>query len=192
MRVYTPGELVAIAAELSSRFQALPAFVAGTGLRPEEWSALERRHIDRARRIVRVDQKNVGARIVPGGKTRASIREVPLTRAASVALDTVPARLDRPLLFAAPEGGPLNLDNFRKRVWSPAIDAAGVNKPATPYDLRDTFASNALAAGVTVFELARVMGTSVRMIERHYGALLDGAHAAIADRLDAAEARATR
>ena len=53
--------------------------------------------------------------------------------------------------------------------------------------MRDTFASNALAAGVTVFELARVMGTSVRMIERHYGALLDGAHAAIADRLDAAE-----
>jgi hypothetical protein len=29
------------------------------------------------------------------------------------------------------------------------------------------------------------MGTSVRMIERHYGALLDGAGSAIADRLDA-------
>jgi hypothetical protein len=29
------------------------------------------------------------------------------------------------------------------------------------------------------------MGTSVRMIERQYGALLDGAHAGIAARLDA-------
>ena len=29
------------------------------------------------------------------------------------------------------------------------------------------------------------MGTSVRMIERHYGALLDGAGAGIAGRLDA-------
>jgi hypothetical protein len=49
-------------------------------------------------------------------------------------------------------------------------------------------ASNALAAaGVTVFELARVMGTSVAMIERHYGALLDGAHNVIASRLDAFE-----
>jgi hypothetical protein len=38
-----------------------------------------------------------------------------------------------------------------------------------------------------VFELARVMGTSVRMIERHYGALLDGAHAGIAGRLDTFE-----
>jgi hypothetical protein len=32
------------------------------------------------------------------------------------------------------------------------------------------------------------MGTSVRMIERHYGALLDGATAGIASRLDAFDA----
>jgi hypothetical protein len=41
---------------------------------------------------------------------------------------------------------------------------------------------------VTVFELAKIMGTSVCMIECHYGALLDGAHAGIADRLAAREA----
>jgi hypothetical protein len=40
---------------------------------------------------------------------------------------------------------------------------------------------------VTVFELARIAGTSVAMIERHYGALLDGAGAGIAGRLDALE-----
>ena len=45
---------------------------------------------------------------------------------------------------------------------------------------------------MTVFELARVMGTSVAMIERHYGALLDGAHAGIAGRLDALEAELQR
>jgi hypothetical protein len=39
-----------------------------------------------------------------------------------------------------------------------------------------------------VFELARIMGTSVRMIERHYGTLLDGARSAIAERLDALDA----
>jgi hypothetical protein len=36
------------------------------------------------------------------------------------------------------------------------------------------------------------MGTSVRMIERHYGALLDGSRAAIADRLDALETELER
>ena len=48
-----------------------------------------------------------------------------------------------------------------------------------------TFACNGLAAGVSVFELARVMGTSVAMIERHYGTLLEGAGADIARRPDA-------
>ena len=54
--------------------------------------------------------------------------------------------------------------------------------------MRATFISNALAAGVSIFELARIAGTSVRMIEKHYGALLDGAGAGIASRLDAFDA----
>jgi hypothetical protein len=78
---------------------------------------------------------------------------------------------------------------FRRRASTPAVDAAGVQTPATPYDLRDTFASNAPGAAVTVFELAKIMGTSVRMIERHYGALIDRAHAGITSRLDALEAQ---
>ena len=53
------------------------------------------------------------------------------------------------------------------------------------YDLRSTFASQALAAGVSVFELGRIMGTSVRMIERHYGTLLQGSGDAIRGKLDA-------
>jgi integrase len=73
----------------------------------------------------------------------------------------------------------------RRREWAPAIEASGVSTPARIYDLRSTFASRGLAAGVSVFELARVMGTSVLMIERAYGTLLDGAGADIARRLNA-------
>jgi integrase len=97
----------------------------------------------------------------------------------------VPPRLDTSLLFPAARGGLLNLYNWRRREWTPAIEAAGIRRPARIYDLRSTFASNALAAGVSVFELARIMGTSTHMIERSYGALLDGAGAGIASRLDA-------
>jgi hypothetical protein len=44
----------------------------------------------------------------------------------------------------------------------------------------------------TVFELARVMGTSGRMIERHYGTLLDGAGPGSPPRLDALDALCDR
>ena len=71
---------------------------------------------------------------------------------------------------------------FRRRTWAPAIEAAGITTPARIYDLRSTFASNALAAGMSVFELARMMGTSGAMIERHYGTLIEGAGADIARR----------
>lgn len=81
-------------------------------------------------------------------------------------LDAIPARLDTSLVFPAPMGGVLSLENWRRREWAPAVEASGVRRPVRIYDLRSTFASGALAAGVTVFELARIMGTIVQMIER--------------------------
>ena len=87
-------------------------------------------------------------------------------------------------MFPGPQGAHINLRNLWRREWHPALDAAGVT-PRRIYDLRSTFASQALAAGVSVFELARIMGTSVRMIERDYGALLQGSGDAIRGKLDA-------
>jgi integrase len=188
IRAYTLAEVDAIGAELSARYQPLPAFAAATGLRPEEWAVLERRDVDGRAAIVSVRRTVSEGEVVELGKTSKSRRQVPLSRRALEALDRLPPRIDTPLLFPSPRGDVLNLSNFRRREWLPAVTASGVARPARIYDLRSTFASNALAAGVTVFELARVMGTSVAMIERHYGALLDGAHAGIAGRLDALEA----
>ncbi len=141
--------------------------------------------MDRRGRLVNVMRTVSDGEIIELAKTDGGRRQVPLSRRALAALDGLPPRLDTPLLFPAPQGGVLNLDNFRRRMWGAAVEAAGVAKPARIYDLRSTFASDALAAGVPIFSLARVMGTSVRMIERHYGAMLDGAGASLADSLDA-------
>lgn len=112
---------------------------------------------------------------------------MPLTSAALEAVDSLPARLDTVYVFGGPKCGPFDVANFRKREWGPAIESAGVATPARLYDLRSTFASNALAAGITVYELARITGTSVGMIERHYGALLDGSRGSLLERLEAVQ-----
>jgi integrase len=198
VQTFTLPEVDAIAAELGSVYGPMIRFAAATGMRPEEWIALERQDIDRAAGVARVARTRARGRTKTYGKTSASAREVPLSARAVAALDDVPARLDTRLVFAAPEGGPIGLDTFRSREWVPALEAAGLETPDRVakkagkrrshrriYDLRSTFASQALAAGVSVFELARIMGTSVRMIELHYGALLQGSGEAIRGKLDA-------
>jgi hypothetical protein len=72
------------------------------------------------------------------------------------------------------------------------VVAGELARPARPYDMRSTYASNQLAAGMATFELARLMGTSTRMIEKHYGTLLDGAGAGIVARQAAFEAEQER
>jgi integrase len=176
IRAFTADELALLDDELNEYGPLVP-FAAATGLRPAEWARLERRDVDRARRLL----------TVRGTKTQASRREVPLTSTALAALARLPARLDSPYVFAGPRGRPLHLDNFRRRVWAPAVEAAAIATPARLYDLRSTFATNALARGLTLHELARVMGTSARMVELHYGALVEGAHDALLARLEAPE-----
>ena len=52
--------------------------------------------------------------------------------------------------------------------------AAGLEH-RTPYALRHTFATFAIAAGIPTFEIARMMGSSVVQIEETYGHLLPDA-----------------
>ena len=57
------------------------------------------------------------------------------------------------------------------------------------YDLRHTYATWSLAAGIDIFTLARRMGTSVKMIDRTYGHLARDSEQAIRSRLDARSRR---
>jgi integrase len=92
------------------------------------------------------------------------------------------------LVFPASQGGHIDLDNFRSRDWKTALEAAGV-RVRGPHHLRHTFATEALAAGVSVFELSRLMGTSVAMIDARYGHLARDSDAAILARLNARASR---
>jgi hypothetical protein len=60
------------------------------------------------------------------------------------------------------------------------VAAAGIEPLRRIYDLRHTFATFALRAGISTFDLSRYMGASLTMIDRHYGHLArDGREHAI-------------
>jgi integrase len=90
------------------------------------------------------------------------------------AIDELPVRIDTPLLFPGKRGGHLNLHNWRRDSWKPALNAAGIAY-RKPYALRHTFISECIAAGIATFEIARMAGTSVLQIEKTYGHLLPDA-----------------
>jgi integrase len=49
-------------------------------------------------------------------------------------------------VFSGPGRGPLRLNNFRKRVFDPAVKAAGLHHPV-PHELKHTAVSLAIKAG---------------------------------------------
>ncbi len=89
-------EVDAIADELDPRFAAIPVFAVGTGLRPEEWVALERRDVDRAAGVVTVERVYTQGRLKQCAKTSRQRRRVPLRQRVLDALEAVPPRLDSP------------------------------------------------------------------------------------------------
>lgn len=113
-------------------------------------------------------------------KTETSLRAVPLQAIAVGAIDRQSASPHNPLLFPAERGGYLDLHNFRNREWKAAQRAAGIERLRRVYDLRHTFATCALRAGISTIELSRYLGASLTMIARHYGHLArDGREHAI-------------
>ena len=113
-------------------------------------------------------------------KTRRSMRGVPMQAMAREALRRLPPN-ESPLVFPNSRGGYIDLHNFRQRHWRPALVKSGVEPPRQPYDLRHTYATFALGAGLSAFALSRYMGTSLAMIDLHYGHLAsDGREHAVA------------
>lgn len=163
-------EIEALAAQLGPVYGPMVVFWAATGLRPAELFGLERRDLDFRAGVVYVRRAYANGK-VKDVKTRRSRRAVPLQTIALEALKRLPDQQESEVLFPGPRGNHIDLRNFRRRSWKPALIAAGVDTAHQPYDLRHTYATFALRAGVPVFAVSRFMGTSIAMIDIHYGHL---------------------
>lgn len=76
-----------------------------------------------------------------------------------------------------------------RRAWATALRRAGITRRIRPYDLRHSFATQALAAGADPLATARIMGHSTTaMIHRHYQHVLDHQRKAVVDALPALDA----
>ena len=100
-------------------------------------------------------------RPAPYPKTDRLAAACPADRDGARALEPLPPRLDTPLLFPAP-GAATSRSTTGARASGTRRSRPPGSRRRGPYHLRHTFATEALAAGVSIFELARLMGTSRR------------------------------
>lgn len=162
-------------------------FLGWSGLRFGEATALRVGRVAQPRRRVRVEEAatEVGGRLVFGAPKTHEARIVIVPRFVIEALRPhVEGKDDDELVFTAPRGGPVRLNNFRRRVFTPAAERIG--KPGlVPHDLRDTAASLAISSGASIKAVQRMLGhASAKMTLDVYGSLFEEDLEALADQLE--------
>lgn len=132
MRAATPEEVAAIVSVVEPRWQALVLMAAYSGLRWGELAGLHQKYLDPLHKKVRVVEQllEIDGRLnfsVP--KTEAGTRTVVLPQFLVEVMIEHTARYSQPgrdgLVFVMPEGTPLRGENFRRRVWYPAVTSVG-------------------------------------------------------------------
>lgn len=164
------GEFALLLSKVDPHFRPFIMLLAGTGLRFSEATALTSADFQDAgggEYLVTVSkawkEDRAKGRYVGDPKSDAAHRVVQMdaTTAHAVAPLVGAARASEPV-FMMKRGGALTTQQFRRKVWLPAVEAAqaaGLRKSPRPHDLRHTFASWQLTAGaVSMDELAKIMG----------------------------------
>ena len=193
MRFLDPGDVAQLAAAIDGRYRAFVIVGAYCGLRLGEMAGLRRHRVDLLHRHLRVVEQlgrdEDGRWAIQPPKTRSSVRSVALPVVVGDSLDEHLRHWAgsgrEGFVFTAPDGGHIDPDNFRSRIWTPAVAAAGL-APLRIHDLRHTTASLAIAAGADVKMLQTMLGhaSAVMTLDR-YGHLMPGRAQDVADRLDA-------
>jgi len=176
VRPFRSWSQVETVAASAGEYAPLIVFACATGLRPEEWIALQWQDLDLRAGFVSVNKVCVdGVVSTERGKTDAAFRTVALTNRAQDALASLtrPIRSDR-LVFSAPRGGLIDLDNWRARAWKNAMSHSGL-APRPPYQMRHTYASLSLAAGADIYWVSKQMGhRDISVTLKHYARFARG------------------
>jgi integrase len=167
----TWDDVDAIAEELVPLYRPIPTVLVGSGLRPEELYGLEWRDLDLREGVLSVERVYTQGVLKPCKKSDRQRRRVPLRARVVEALEAMPRGFGQTPVFLNKSGQRVEHVTFRMRHWGPALAAAGLDHRGV-YATRHTFAAWSIRAGVNLFYLSRVMGTSLTQIDRTYGHLV--------------------
>jgi integrase len=140
-----------------------------TGMRPSEALALRWGDIDLRRGELSITKSRyLESEGAP--KTAGSEREIKLLPEIVEVLKTIkPLRVTEAThVFLNQEGRPVDFHTWRAKIWYHALRAKGMRE-RKPYSTRHTFISAGLTNGANPKWLADYCGTSLAMIEKHYG-----------------------
>ena len=147
-----------------------------TGMRWGEIAGLRPQYVDLLHRRLRVVETLVevnGVLSVGQPKTPRSCRMISLPTQAVEALEAALGGPAREYVFVTEAGFPIRRHNFSRRVWQPALAAAGLSSRIRFHDLRHTHVALLIAAGVPVKAVQERLGhTSIVTTMDRYGHLL--------------------
>ncbi|TFV93015.1 site-specific integrase [Blastococcus sp. CT_GayMR20] len=176
-------------AEAAGEHGDVVRLLAYTGLRFGEMAALRVRRVDflRKRLVVAESATEVGGTVQYGSPKTHQQRTVPIP---GTLVEPLARRCESKgpddLVLTSPEGAVLRSGNFRRRIFDPAAETAGL-PDLSPHDLRHTAASLLVASGANVKAVQRMLGhASAAMTLDVYSGLFDDELGALAERMDAA------
>ncbi|WP_370066484.1 tyrosine-type recombinase/integrase [Streptacidiphilus sp. MAP5-3] len=200
---YTPAEHIYLTdvqvealAEACAEYRPLILFLAYTGVRWGEVTAIQIKHVDLKTRRVRIAQawgSDKGKLYLEDSTKNHERRSVPIPAFLVKELALVIAERDpEEYLFTAPLGGVLMYRNFMRRHYKTALVTAGLGDMGiTLHKLRHTAASLAIASGADVKVVQTMLGHKTATLTLDtYGHLWPDRLDEVSDRLDAQRTKA--
>lgn len=191
-RFLTHDDFDSVLEQMSTDSERLVAeFLAYTGLRWGEMAGLHVNRVDLGRRQVHVVEtydetnglikmypKGTDARVVPLTDSLVEQLEPLVDRKGACGVDHRVGECRRPLMFTTERGAIMRNSNYANRVWHPSLLDAGVEY-ARLHDLRHTYASWLLQAGVSLAEVGQLLGHKSSATTQRYAHLGEIRHAAV-------------
>jgi integrase len=186
LHVLSLAEVYRIAESIDPDYRAMVLTMAYCGLRFGEAAALRRTDLDlhRGRLTVARALSEVRGHITEGGTKTRKVRTVTMPKVVVAALSEHMGRHPGELIFTAPDGGYIRRTNWRRRVWAPALEAAGL-AGIRPHDLRHFGAAVAIASGAHPKAIMERLGhSSITTTLNVYGHLFPSLDEELAAKLD--------